>query len=254
MVGLTINGYPIVSMLQKPACNADPSARTLSILNFNTEYQHNDHYELFLDLIHSRAPDVVALVEVNKKWIDAIEPAMSVYPYRKIVIEGPGLALYSKFPIDSAQVYKFGKSFHPRIIAELRIDNKPVNIVIAHPTTPQSEARFVERNREFDLLKKEMNALPTPKILIGDLNCGPWSPSFSNLLSSTGLTDSEQGIGPQPSWPARTGRVLNDIFVPPFVPIDHVLIDGIVVTYRQVGPAMQSDHLPVFVKLMLLNR
>ncbi len=110
------------------------------------------------------------------------------------------------------QFYKFGKSFHPRVIATLELDKGLVNVVIAHPTTPQSEGGFVERNREFDLLKKEIKDLPAPKILVGDLNCGPWSPAFANLISSTDLVDSEQGLGPQPSWPARVGRVVDGFF------------------------------------------
>ncbi|MBS1956094.1 MAG: endonuclease/exonuclease/phosphatase family protein [Cyanobacteria bacterium SZAS-4] len=255
VLGFLVNIFPIVPMYPKPASEATGASQSLSILNFNTEFQHNDHYELFFDLIHSRAPDVVALVEVNKKWINAIEPAMKVYPYREIMLEGPGMALYSKFPIQDVGIYKFGKSFHPRIIAQIQFDKGLVSLIVAHPTTPQSEGGFVERNREFDLLKKEMKDLSSPKILVGDLNCGPWSPAFSNLVSSTGLIDSEQGIGPQPSWPARTGRVLNDIFVPPFVPIDHVLVSqDIAVTQREVGPSMQSDHLPVFVNLLVKRK
>lgn len=250
LVGFIVNACPIVSMFSKPASEAVSTSRPFSVLNFNTEYQHNDGYELFLDLVRSRAPDVVALVEVNKAWIKAIEPAMSVYPYSEIIVEGPGLAIYSKFPIEDVGVYKFGKSFHPRIIAKIQFDKRLVSIVLAHPTTPQSEAGFVERNREFDLLKKEVKNLPSPKILIGDLNCGPWSPAFLNLLSSTGLIDSEQGVGPQPSWPARSGRVFHDVYVPPIVPIDHVLVSqDISVTDREVGPDLQSDHLPVFVNL-----
>jgi endonuclease/exonuclease/phosphatase (EEP) superfamily protein YafD len=252
LIGFFINGYPIASMLQTTPCpKSRASHRSLSILNFNTESQHNDHYDLLLNLIHLHAPDVVVLVEVNQKWIDAIEPATKAYPYKNIVIEGPGLALFSKFPIENSEVHKFGKSFHPRIIATLRIDRTPVQIVVAHPTTPQSEGGFVERNREFDLLKKEIGALRSPKILIGDLNCGPWSPAFVNLLAA-GLVDSEQGVGPQPSWPARAGRVINSVFVPPVIPIDHLLVsDDVCVTDRKVGPAMQSDHLPVFVKVLL---
>ncbi len=86
IVGFIINAYPIVSMLLKPAWKAsDGKGQELSILNFNTEFQHNDHYDLFFNLIHASAPDVVALVEVNRKWTSAIEPAMRVYPYREDV-------------------------------------------------------------------------------------------------------------------------------------------------------------------------
>ncbi len=93
-----------------------------------------------------------------------------------------------------------------------------------------------------------MRAMPSPKLLIGDLNCGPWSPAFAHLLAS-GLRDSEQGFGPQPSWPARKGRVIENLSILPLVPIDHVLTsDDVCIINREVGPAMNSDHLPVNVK------
>jgi len=251
LVGAIVSAVPVVGMYIKDGCTADKEAQTIGILNFNTEFQHNDRYDLLAKLVDDRNPDIFALVEINKKWIDAIEPTTRRFPYSKIFIVGPGMALFSKFPIEKCEVRYFGKSHHPRILATILVQGRPLQIVIAHPTTPKSETGFIERNQEMSLIHDEIQASPSPKVLIGDLNCGPWSQAFKNLLTA-GLQDSEQGFGPQPSWPARNGRVQEGLPVPPFVPIDHILVSrDICVQSRVAGPGMESDHLPVFVKATL---
>jgi len=254
LIGAIISAVPIFSMYMKGDCSSAKESQIIGVLNFNTEFQHNDRYDLLAKLVNERDPDIFALVEINQKWIDAIEPTTRRFPHTKVFIVGPGLALFSKFPIEKCEVRYFGKSHHPRIYATLLVHGRPVQIVIAHPTTPQSEAGFIERNQEMSLIHDEVQALPSPKILIGDLNCGPWSPAFRHLLTA-GLKDSEQGFGPQPSWPARNGRVQEGWAIPPFVPIDHILVSSdICVKSRAAGPGMESDHLPVFVKMAFASQ
>ncbi len=250
LLGFTINAVPILSMYLDRQKTVE-ARKTVTILNFNSEFQHNNQFKLFETLVAQKEPDLVALVEVDKKWIDSIDETMKRYKYKKIYIVGPGMAYFSKFPIEESNARYYGKSHHPRITATIRIGNRPVQLVLAHPTTPKNESGYLERNQEISLLKKEMAALNNPKVLIGDLNCGPWSPVFADLLKA-GLRDSQQGIGPQPSWPARTGRVIDGLPIPPLVPIDHVLVSqDIIVLERTAGPSLGSDHLPVLVKIAL---
>lgn len=249
LTAMVANAMPIFSLFARPECKSKGERQSISILNFNTEFQHNDEYRLLESLLQERKPDIIAFVEINKTWADAVAPFTKSYPYKKYVIEGPGLALVSKFPIEKAEVRKYGKSNHPRIFADVQINGKLVHLIIAHPTTPQTESSFRERDKEIRILAEEIAKLDGTKILIGDLNCSQWSPAFKPLVL-TGLKDSQQGYGPQPSWPARTGRFIDKMPIPPMVPIDHVLITGdICVTNRVAGPPLQSDHLPVFVRL-----
>lgn len=251
ITAMVANAIPIFSLFAKAPCQSKGERQFVSVLNFNTEFQHNDEYRLLESLLRERKPDIIAFVEINKTWVDAVGPSTKMYPYRKMVIEGPGLALLSKFPIEKAEVRKYGKSNHPRILATLRIGGKAVQVFVAHPTTPQSESGLSERNAELKILGDEISKVDSPKILIGDLNCSQWSTGFEPLVEA-GLKDSQQGFGPQPSWPARTGRFVDKMPIPPMVPIDHVLVsDDICVTNRVVGPPLQSDHLPVFVQLDL---
>ncbi len=78
--------------------------QTISILNFNSDFQQNNRYDLLQKLVTERNPDIIALVEINKKWIDAIEPTTRRYPYNKVLLVGPGIAFFSLFPIDRCEV------------------------------------------------------------------------------------------------------------------------------------------------------
>ncbi|MGD9681356.1 MAG: endonuclease/exonuclease/phosphatase family protein [Candidatus Obscuribacterales bacterium] len=247
---LAVNTAPLLSMYMKGSPAPEPDKPvSLSILNFNTEFQHNDNYKPFIDLVAERNPDIIALVEVDRKWIEALEPATRAYPHRKIELTGPGMALFSKLPIESYEVSYFGKYHHPRMKLTLRCGDRSINAIIAHPTTPKSELGFRERTTEMGLIADELASMDNPRLLIGDLNCSPWSPAFA-VFREAALRDSQNGFGPQPTWPARTGRLIEGIPVPPLVPIDHVLVSsGILVLDRHVGPPVGSDHLPVFVTL-----
>lgn len=245
-----INAIPLVGLLFSSRCRQQTQSHTaVSILNFNTEFQHNNNYASLINLVSKDRPDIIALVEVDQKWIDSLQDLNTSYPYRRVAIEGAGMALFSRFPFEKIEVRHFGHSHHPRIEACISKDGTPINLLLAHPTTPMNAARFHERNEEISMIATELSTMTEPKFLIGDLNCGPWSSNFRNLLTVSGLHDSAQGFGILPTWPARTGRVLEGVPIPPLVPIDHVLVSkDVCVTDRIVGPPMNSDHLPVFVR------
>jgi endonuclease/exonuclease/phosphatase (EEP) superfamily protein YafD len=247
---VTVISTPLLVLLAPSKSAADNGQSDgLRIMNFNTEFQHNDNYQSFSELVRQVQPDLLALVEVDKKWIDNLPELNNRFAYRKVVLEGPGMALYSRYPIKQVEVRHYGKSHHPRILATIVVGNHAIDVLIVHPTTPQSDRGFNERNSEIAVIADELRSMNNPKFLIGDLNCGPWSSHFASLLSLSGLTDSEQGFGVQPSWPARTGRVIANIPVPPLIPIDHVLVSQDVgVIKRELGPPLGSDHLPVIVQ------
>lgn len=250
LIGLLINFSSIYAAWSKPVCrNGNQKTSSLSVLNFNTEFQHNNSYELFEQVISSRDPDLIALVEVDQAWIAGISNSVKIYPYRKVVMKGAGMAIFSKYPLLDTKIEYFGASHHPRISSTLRLGDRSIYLMIVHPTTPVSERSYQERDRELALVADELKAVRGAHLLIGDFNCGPWAFAFQQLLRS-GMRDSEQGFGYQPSWPARTGRIVDNMPVPPLIPIDHVLVsEDVCVFQRQAGPSINSDHLPVFVRM-----
>ena len=249
-VGFVINSVPIILASLPRACLCADNSQMVSILNYNSEFQVNNRVDLLRKEIEKKQPDIIALVEINQRWIDELQPSIEVYKHRKSAIDGPGLALLSKFPIERAEVNHYGKSNHPRIIATLLVGNQHLNVIVVHPTTPKPSG-FLERNQELKLVTEEAKSLASPKMVIGDLNCTQFSPVFKQFAAA-GLDDSSQGAGLQPTWPARVGRVIPFVPIPPVVPIDHLLVSkDICVVKREVGPPIASDHLPVFLTIKM---
>lgn len=248
LVLILIGLRPLVMWIPSPSARV-ATLQQVRLLNFNTEFQHNDNRASFARVIHDSGPDLIAISEVDQKWLDGLKGELKDYPSRVVCLEGPGMALFSKAPIEWHEVRFFGKSHHPRILAIVRSNFGRLDVLVAHPTTPKTQSGFDERNREMEIVAAEAKQMVPTRVIMGDLNCGPWSAYFSRLLSAADVRDSEQGFGAQPSWPARDGRIYG-LLIPPLIPIDHVLVgQSLVVLARQTCPAVGSDHLPVLVTL-----
>jgi endonuclease/exonuclease/phosphatase (EEP) superfamily protein YafD len=118
-----------------------------------------------------------------------------------------------------------------------------VEIVALHATRPLGETADY-RAQQLAVAAELAAAASGRTVLLGDLNCTPWSPAFDQLLLRTGLRDSGLGRGLPTTWPAGI----------PFIglAIDHVLVgDEIGVADRRVGPGVGSDHYPVIADLVL---
>jgi endonuclease/exonuclease/phosphatase (EEP) superfamily protein YafD len=224
-----------------PAEATRPVARVLSInlLTSNTDYQ------AVRDLVEREKPDILLLMEVNERWkkeladletefVDALWSTRS---------DNFGIALMSRRPCASLKEVVYVLGGVPSI--EAVIDDPihgAVRVIGTHPLPPVGSLYAGERNQQFDRIAESIAEDDRPTILIGDLNCTPWSPYFSRLLERSGLRDSRQGFGNQPTWP--TGRwVLR-------IPIDHCLVsEHFVTTRRDVLPSVGSDHFPLLVEV-----
>ena len=116
-----------------------------------------------------------------------------------------------------------------------------------------SEFQHNDNQSDFLALVQKENPLVNagrPTVIIGDTNCCTWTPAMQPLTDL--LSDSQCGFGPQPSWPARPGRVIEHLGLPPFVPIDNIFVSkDISVQARKTGAAIGSDHLPVLAEISL---
>jgi endonuclease/exonuclease/phosphatase (EEP) superfamily protein YafD len=83
-----------------------------------------------------------------------------------------------------------------------------------------------------------------PVIVAGDFNATPFSPIFRKVIKISGLKDSREGFGWQPSWPTYVPLL--------WLPIDHILVSSeIQVHNRATGSFIGSDHYPVFADLSI---
>lgn len=241
--------HPDSTQAEKAAAN---EVHNVTILNFNADALNNKEYISFAEQLDRKSPDIIALEGLSRPWITMMEHGLKGYPYSCKAIEEKGVALYSRLPITNSEIHRFGRNQHPRIIATLNVSNTPITVVVANPTGPKNSVDMEERDAELDLIAKELLDSKGPKVLVGDLNCTPWSGEMAHLQAA-GVYDSELGFGPQPSFPARTGRIIPKVDIPPVVPLDHILLSKhFTVTGRQAGPAIGSDHLPVTARTRLI--
>lgn len=225
----------------QPLIATTQSLRVLSV-NVNID---NQNTAPTLELIRKEQPDIVAIVETNQRWLNAMRTVDDILPYS---LQSPqakafGIALYSKFPLTLEPVRTFDapKDFH--LVAKINQANKQVIVVALHPPPPRDATLFEQRNRELIEIGNYIKTLKQPVIALGDLNITLWSPNYQAFADHSNLRNTRKGFGILPSWTIRLPVLL--------IPIDHVLVSSqIRVTDTRIGPNVSSDHLPVIADLV----
>lgn len=239
-------------------------------------YGDNNQYDRLLDLVAATQPDVLVVVEFTPQWSRALEPLNPLFPHQQQVPRSDnfGLALYSRIPLDNLRVDSFGSPGLPTIVADLTWGDRPLSLYAVHPPPPVSPQGFALRNGMLAHWAETIPQNPQPVVMLGDWNLSPWSPYYGEFLAKTGLHNSSQGFGIQPTWPVagvlpqklqeQTGQGATPGFPPrppwPWgqsllqIPIDHGLISpGLRSVNFWRGPAIGSDHYPILVDLVWNN-
>lgn len=187
--------------------------------------------------------DVLVLTECTTDWRARLEKLSAVYPYR--IDSGrdgaEGMWLLSRHPLDAPDPAGLAAG-KPWISTVMHAPQGPVRILGMHPRTPRSGHRFDERNGQYEKAAAIAAASDIPVVLLGDLNCTPFSPWFRRLLRDGRLQDTGKGFGLPATW---RGHGIG-------LPIDHILVGrSWQVLERRVHPdRMGSDHHPVIAVLM----
>ena len=232
--------------LQSPS--SENSQRTYRLFSANV-LQQNERYDLAIAAIEEANPDLIVLVEVNQKWMEALKSIRQKYPYAPSFLreDNYGIALFSRYPLLSSNVYNFCDVDIPTVTGTFEVDGEALTLVGTHPPPPKSSRQAHLRNQQLAAMGRWASQQSGLLILAGDMNASPWTPFFKDLIRKSKLKDSRNGFGIQPSWPVRM----------PFlrVPIDQVLVSPAVnVHLGRLGPITGSDHLPVIVDFSLSSR
>lgn len=206
----------------------------------------NNRTNLVRKCIEEADADVIVLEEVDSGWMNRLEDVCAKYPYTETRPRDDcfGIAMLSKYPLENAEIIYLGTAEVPSVSAEVDVNGRSLFVLGTHPLPPGTTAYWRHRNSQLSAIPGYLADVELPIILLGDLNATPWCPYFRALLRDSGLKDSEQGHGVQPTWPSHNPLLL--------VPLDHCLVSPeIVVTSRKVGPYTGSDHYPLVVDLAL---
>ena len=219
-----------------------PHVRLLQVNVLTANRQH----EAVENLVVDKKPDILALLEVNERWLEALAGLHTRYPHR---IERPqndnfGIALFSRFPLDDLHFRRLHHDDVYMLVGRFTLGSTPVTLVVAHPVPPSGPAYSALRNEQLDELSEIVRGFQASEvILLGDLNTSPWSPVYRRFEQSIGLRNGARGFGLRPTWP--TG------FRPLMIPLDHCLLSsGLRAVSLETGPEVGSDHLPVLVEIV----
>ncbi len=206
----------------------------VNVWSANTDYEKARNY------IRSENADILVIIELTPSWAQAINSLKGNYTqWREDVrTDNFGLGIYSKIPLSNVQTHIWSETGQPSFTAEINQNGQTITVIATHPPPPKHPAGFKRRNEHFENMTQYIQGLEGPIMLIGDLNCSPYSPFLKDLLTKTKLKDSRQGFGINATWPA--------LFMPVSFPIDHALLsEGFNVLNRTSGPKIGSDHLPI---------
>ncbi|MCB9177427.1 MAG: endonuclease/exonuclease/phosphatase family protein [Caldilineae bacterium] len=231
-----------------------PGAPRLDLVAFNTLTRNPRKAEVGAYLA-AQAPDLVALVEVDTRWLEALRQALPGYTIVEAAPQpdnfGMLLALRSDragLEVEASRVIRAitpaERSF-PSIEARLRLEGRPLDLLVLHTMPPKGAGEAALRDRQLAAAASWAAARSAPALVLGDLNITRFSPRFAELLRVGGLQDSALGRGYQASWPYPALPVLG-------IPIDQALYGrGIRVLDRRVGPGLGSDHRPTELAIAL---
>jgi endonuclease/exonuclease/phosphatase (EEP) superfamily protein YafD len=224
-----------------PSAAGEP---TCKVIAWNVLHDNPADRQAAARWLAAQDADVILLTECTLAWRDCLTVLDSFYPHRiSSKRDGSeGMLLLSKHPLDPPDPagLRQGK---PWISTVAHLPSANVRLIGMHPRTPRSGHRFDERNIQYDQAASIARDSQIPVILMGDLNCTPFSPWFRRLLDRGSLQDSAVGYGFRSTW---SGQGIG-------LPIDHILISSgwQVVERRVYQDRMGSDHRPVIASLQV---
>jgi endonuclease/exonuclease/phosphatase (EEP) superfamily protein YafD len=216
-----------------------PDLRTVS---YNVLTSNRSYEEVLTYLRNSKA-DLLFVMETNPKWVEALAPLQTHYPYTVKVPRNDnfGMMLLSRHPIVWHELHQFEGTSVPLVHAVVDLNGRSIDLIGCHPAPPLGARMSSSRNAYLKELSEITGNTQNPTVVLGDFNATIWSPFLRDFLKATSLHDTGHRHGFQSSW-----RRHNPFFS---IPIDHVFHnDGLTCTSRQIGPALGSDHRPVIVE------
>jgi endonuclease/exonuclease/phosphatase (EEP) superfamily protein YafD len=191
-----------------------------------------------LDYLLATDADVIGLVEVDRTWLAAMAPLQAKYPHQfaEPRPDNFGVALFSRIPLERAELLWLGEPQLPSIEASLWHQGRNLSFIVTHPMPPIGARNAAWRDGQLARLADHVSRLRMPALVVGDLNATPWSAGM-RILMSTGLGFRSVSPAWTPTWRATS------LFA---IPIDHALGTApLVITHRSVGPDLGSDHRPL---------
>ena len=218
--------------------------QSLTVLNLNTGLNAGrasgdvGRIEQYL----ATAPaDVVVLSEFDARGSLLIVSLREIYPYHvACTSEQPcTLALLSRVALEASGSARIASGEPSFVWARINPGGQGSTTIIGTQLNRPSGNPWLHEVQMRELAQF-VRRLDGPLVLAGNLNTSPWSQSFRALRVATGLNPAATLMPSWPAWP---------IAVPQFA-LDHIFVSAeLAVSAAGTGPAVGSDHLPVWAQL-----
>ena len=226
------------------------------ILLANLNFSNNDATRT-LSLIKVEQPNLAVFIEVGREMEAQLNVLKTKFPYITHIAAEDGIVLYSKSPLSTIRLHKFGLYARNSLAVNLTVAGKPISLIAVHPLPPIGHRMFQSRNTLLADVGDYIKTQTDPILLLGDLNITMWSPYYQSLIQQTHLKNAREGFGIQATWP-RLGSYYGlpawfQWWITPLqIPIDHCLVSPeIKVTGIHTGSDTGSDHAPIVVDLVI---
>jgi len=248
-VAVICAGLNIVPIATVIASDLDPprakNNETLVLLSANLN-DSNSNVGAVLSQVATERPDVVVLQEYTLRWADDLAELQTQYPHHfQLPRDGSfGLALYSRWPLVSAEAIALGRST-PAIVAELATSSGSLMIIGVHLLSPLTAARAAQQTRQFAALTELIANVDIPVAVVGDFNATPWSPTFRHWTRTAGMRKGPYGQQFTYTWPTSLPLL--------WIPIDTCVVNGgLEILAHRRGSHIGSDHYP-FITTLVTN-
>ena len=248
-LALALNAAAVLPGSVAESAAARPAARVLKVATINVLIR-NTQFDRFTAYLRETQPDVVFLQEASAPWKPTLAALKDLYPYQDHY-EDPGsyfgLAVLSRFPIQESGLISLSPVPGNRAMrATIQWHDTTIPFLNLHMPHPRSKyGVWLYQSMQQGVLVwlgKQRSAGLHPMV-IGDMNCTPWSILQEDFLKASTLVETARGYW----WSATRHRGLPDQLL-----IDQLFHDAAwTCTHRIVGPSIGSDHRPVVFELRL---
>lgn len=232
---------PFTPLWRKEVGLAPRDPGTVKALAMNVEMTNRD-YGPSLDVIRDEDPDILFVMETDRKWLDALAPVLDGY---ECVLQEPrdnyyGLVFATRLEVIRAEiVYLTADKDTPAVFAHLRDkEGRAFRFIGLHPQPPVPGVDTEERDAETCYAARFARRSDLPIVIMGDFNDAAWSDTSRSFKLIGEYIDPRVGRGMIASFDARS-RFLR-------VPIDQMFLSrDIALTTFDRGPFTGSDHFPM---------
>jgi endonuclease/exonuclease/phosphatase (EEP) superfamily protein YafD len=245
---LCIKIFPYTALSPKEMKRIRISApeKELKIFTANV-LQDNRHYDKMLQQIKQKDPDIIFLVETDKKWEEALQVLEQEYSYTlKYPLDNTyGLLFYSRLEVMDGEVKFIVEDDVPSIEVTVKLENGiPVRIFGLHPKPPVPKEALYSTAKDKELMKVALKIehFEDPCIVMGDLNDVAWSYVTKLFRKVSSLIDPRRGRGFYSTFSANNRWMR--------FPLDYIFCSshfGLISMKRM--PHNGSDHFAMFIHL-----